>query len=146
MPIRQKHQGVESHRKPDIVVVSHQTAREVFEDGGKPSKNDGSKSKPSKFTSDAAKQKPKGRFEWPDVLSTFKLECKRKKNLTPPNYENLKITLPNGKYMVYGKKSGNDVEPTGSTPSATGATPSASGAQSGSNQRMLLGFSLLLRC
>ena len=144
MPIRQKHQGVESHRKPDIVVVSHQTAREVFEDGGKPSKNDDSKSKPGKFTSDAAKQKPKGRFEWPDVLST--LECKRGKNLTPPNYENLKMTSPNGKYMVYGKKSGNDVEPTGSTPSATSATPSASGAQSGSNPRMLLGISLLRRC
>jgi len=51
IPIRKKHQGVESHRQPVVVVVvSHQTAREVFEDGGKPSKNDGSKSKTNGFT------------------------------------------------------------------------------------------------
>jgi len=106
MPIKQKHQGVESHRKPDVVVVSHATARYTMDEKHRGCEKD-------KLLSIACKQ-PKGRFEWANVLSTF--EFKRSAKMEQPNYDNVKVSYPDMEHhMGYGKRSRKAAQPTGST-------------------------------
>lgn len=125
--IKQKHQGVESTRKPDVVVVSYQSARGVLKDGTKPRK--------SKLYSDIACKKPHGNFQWPDILSTFEFKRSTNHKMKHPNYDDLTIVdAPTPQYMGYGK--GNNVQPTGSI-----SVPDARPSQRASNERELLNIS-----
>ena len=127
--IKQKHQGVESTRKPDVVVVSYQSARGVLKDGTNPTK--------SKLYSDIACKKPHGNFQWPDILSTFEFKRATNHKMKHPNYDNVTIVdAPTPQYMGYGKGRGDNVQPTGSTP-VTDAGPS----QRAPNERELLNIS-----
>jgi hypothetical protein len=120
---------VESTRKPDVVVVSYQSARGVLKDGTKPTK--------SKLYSDIACKKPHGNFQWPDVLSTFEFKRATNHKMKHPNYDNVTIVdAPTPQYMGYGKGRGDNVQPTGSTP-VTDAGPS----QRAPNERELLNIS-----
>src|SRR5947209_11105715 len=65
-PIKQKHQGVDTIRKPDVVVVSYESARSAMKDG--------KKAKRAQLYSDIACKKPGNNFTWPDVLSTFEFK------------------------------------------------------------------------
>ncbi|KAG0698935.1 hypothetical protein DFH29DRAFT_834252 [Suillus ampliporus] len=111
--INQTHQGAESRRKPDVVVVSCQSARNA----GKEKKD----LKEKIYTK--ARCKPDSNFQWTDVRST--LEFKRTKNRLqlPPSTYQVKDSNPSDqKYMDYRirNETNDPVEPTGSTPVPAG--------------------------
>jgi hypothetical protein len=96
-PIRQRHQSVESCRKPDVVVVSWDTARKAQADGDLYCKKD--------LYTQLACKKPTGNFDWKDVLSTieFKYTQRRPGQCPPPSPSHYNITPApqNPHYMVY---------------------------------------------
>ncbi|KAG1800984.1 uncharacterized protein HD556DRAFT_1438983 [Suillus plorans] len=76
-PIRQMHQGVESSRKPDVVIVSWDTAQKVQQDGDCYCKKD--------MYTKLACNKPHGNFQWKNVLSTVEFKyTKRRPGHGPP--------------------------------------------------------------
>jgi hypothetical protein len=128
MPVKQKHQGVESMRKPDVVVVSYGSARGVLKEKMNPTK--------SKVFDDIACKKPAGRFQWADIRLTFEFKCASNHNMKYPDYDQLDVSdAPAPRYMEYGKGNGNASQP-------TSATPAVVPTQSGSNPRKPFSTSL----
>jgi len=113
----QSHQGVESQRKPDVVVVSHATAQHVLEEGAKHSKHKPSTTNPTKevLFSDFACKKPLGRFQWTDVLSYFEFKRLPGHNMKCPSYDDRNVSdAPTPQqHMLYG---GKIVQSAGSMP------------------------------
>ncbi|KAG1787204.1 uncharacterized protein HD556DRAFT_1503681 [Suillus plorans] len=112
MPIYQSHQGKQSERKPDVVVVSHQTALDV----------NAHQTQDSQVLTETACKPPKDNFQWTGVRST--LEVKRTRKLLPHPPSAYKtdyvVPTPSAQYMEYRKNANGPAEPTGSTP-ATGS-------------------------
>ncbi|KAG1730180.1 hypothetical protein EDB19DRAFT_2027536 [Suillus lakei] len=103
MPIYQDHQGRQSERKPDVVVVSHQTAL-------------GANKQKSQNVTEIACKPPKYNFQWTDVRSTLEVKRPRKHLPHPPSaYKtDYVVPAPSARYMKYVKDA--DVKPAGSTP------------------------------
>jgi hypothetical protein len=128
MPICQTHQGAESKRKPDVVIVSCQTAARSNEKKGGSREKAGSRKKAGNKKKAGNRKKAEGgkepengkeeddiyigvaskapqkNFEWVDVLST--VEFKRSKNasktMKPPptsKYEIKEYALPTQPYI-----------------------------------------------
>ncbi|KAG1730207.1 hypothetical protein EDB19DRAFT_2011946 [Suillus lakei] len=112
MPIYQDHQGRQSKRKPDVVVVSHQTAL-------------GENKQKSQAVTETACKPPKDNFQWTDVRSTL-LEFKRPQKHLPHPLSAYKtdyvVPAPSAQYMKYVKDA--DATPAGSTlPTGSAQTP-----------------------
>ncbi|KAG1901817.1 uncharacterized protein F5891DRAFT_1277565 [Suillus fuscotomentosus] len=112
MPIYQDHQDKQSERKPDVVVVSHQTAL-------------GTKAHETQETqvlTETACKSPKDNFQWTDVRSTLELKRPRKFLTHPPSVYKTDyiVPSPSAQYMECRKDTSGPAKPTGSTP-ATGS-------------------------
>lgn len=95
-PVRQLHQGVESCRKPDVVIVSWDTARKAKTDGDLYCKQD--------LYTKLVCSKPDGNFQWKDVLSTIEFKyTKRRPGFCPPPplHYNIASAPQNPHYMEY---------------------------------------------
>jgi hypothetical protein len=150
MPICQTHQGAESKRKPDVVVVSCQTAAQVNEKkGGSRKKAESRKKAGSRKKAEGGKEPENGKeeddiyigvaskapqknFEWVDVLST--VEFKRSKNanktMKPPptsKYEIKEYAPPTQPYVDLRKelKEMKEMQERAEQPSATPAPAAA---------------------
>jgi hypothetical protein len=110
MPIYQSHQGKQSERKPDIVVVSHQTAL-----GAK-----AHQMQESQPLTEIACKSPKDNFQWVDVRSTLEFKRARKPLAHPPAaYKtDYVVPAPSVQYMEYRKDTNDPAKPTNSTPAA----------------------------
>jgi hypothetical protein len=139
VPIKQKHQDVESERKPDVVVVSYASALGVLEEGKKnPSKH--------QVYSDLACEKPHGRFLWTDVLSTLEFKRSAKHKMKQPNYDKVDIAdAPTPHYMELGNRRGRVVQPTSSTPVPT-AGPSEGASNEGKSPNIASSIFLTHTC
>ncbi|KAG2102560.1 uncharacterized protein F5147DRAFT_615986 [Suillus discolor] len=111
-PIYQDHQDKQSERKPDLVVVSHQTAL------GKKSHE----TQESQVFTETACKSPKDNFQWTDVRSTLELKRPRKFLTHPPSVytTDYVVPSPSAQYMEYRKDANGPAKPTGSI-SATGS-------------------------
>ncbi|KAG2127931.1 uncharacterized protein EDB93DRAFT_1340893 [Suillus bovinus] len=116
MPIYQNHQGKQSERKPDVVVISRKTALGTQAQ---------QMQQPQVLTETACKS-PKDNFQWTDVRSTLEFKRSRKLLPHPPSTYKTKYVVPSpsAKYMVYRKDANGPAKPTGST-SATGSARTA---------------------
>ncbi|KAG1730187.1 hypothetical protein EDB19DRAFT_2027541 [Suillus lakei] len=103
MPIYQDHQGRQSERKPDVVVVSHQTAL-------------GANKQKSQDVTEIACKPPKDNFQWTDVRSTLEVKRPRKHLPHPPSaYKtDYVVPTPSVQYMKFMKDA--DAKPADSTP------------------------------
>ncbi|KAG1730177.1 hypothetical protein EDB19DRAFT_1913000 [Suillus lakei] len=103
MPIYQDHQGRQSERKPDVVVVSHQTAL-------------GANKQKSQDVTEIACKPPKDNFQWTDVRSTLEVKRPRKHLPHPPSAYKIDyvVPTPSVQYMKFVKDA--DAKPAGSTP------------------------------
>ncbi|KAG1805109.1 uncharacterized protein HD556DRAFT_1283541, partial [Suillus plorans] len=112
-PIYQDHQDKQSERKPDVVVVSHQTAL-----GTK-----AHETQESQVLTETACKSPKDNFQWTDVRSTLEVKRPRKFLTHPPSVykTDYVVPSPSAQYMEYRKGTNGPAKPTGSTP-ATGST------------------------
>ncbi|OJA20354.1 hypothetical protein AZE42_12668, partial [Rhizopogon vesiculosus] len=131
-PIKQKHQGVDTIRKPVVVVVSYESARSAMKDG--------KKAKRTQLYSDIACKKPGDNFTWPVVLSTFEFKCTPKKNKGENEklkYDTVGVVDPPdiAEYMDYGKGRSNAVQPTGSTSVPVAASLQVQGMATRSSQK-----------
>ncbi|KAG2339967.1 hypothetical protein BDR05DRAFT_991741 [Suillus weaverae] len=110
MPIYQNHQGKQSERKPDIVVVSHQTALSA----------NAHQMQESQVLAETACKPPKDNFQWTDVRSTLELKRPRKALNHPPTVYKTDYVVPppSAQYMEYVKDPNTPAKPTGSTPTA----------------------------
>ncbi|KAG1772956.1 hypothetical protein EV702DRAFT_1281245 [Suillus placidus] len=119
MPIYQNHQGKQSERKPDIVVVSHQTALGA----------DAHQMQESQVLAETACKPPKDNFQWTNVRSTLELKRARKPlNHPPAAYKtDYVVPPPSAQYMEYVKDLNAPAKATGSTP-ATGSAQTPHGA------------------
>ncbi|OAX31445.1 hypothetical protein K503DRAFT_777572, partial [Rhizopogon vinicolor AM-OR11-026] len=130
-PIKQKHQGVDTIRKPDVVVVSYESARSAMKDG--------KKAKRTQLYSDIACKKPGNNFTWPVVLSTFEFKRTPKKNKggnEKLKYDTVEVVKPpTAEYMDFGKGRSNAVQPTGSTPVPVAASLQVQGLATRSSQK-----------
>ncbi|KAG2064221.1 hypothetical protein BDR04DRAFT_284843 [Suillus decipiens] len=105
--IHQTHQGKKSSRKPDVVVVSYQTAEDAAQDG-----------KSDVYAS--ASQKPaEESFEWMKIRTTFEFKRPQKRLPRPPSTYKKDYVVPTVMYMNYLEETNPPAEPTDSTP-ATG--------------------------
>ncbi|KAG1804617.1 hypothetical protein EV424DRAFT_1517365 [Suillus variegatus] len=111
-PIYQDHQDKQSERKPDIVIVSHQTAL-----GTK-----AHETQESQVLTETACKSPRDNFQWTDVRSTLELKRPRKFLTHPPSVykTDYVVPSPSAQYMEYRKDTSGPAEPTCSTP-ATGS-------------------------
>ncbi|KAG1805107.1 uncharacterized protein HD556DRAFT_1437270 [Suillus plorans] len=111
-PIYQDHQDKQSERKPDVVVVSHQTAL------GKKAHE----TQESQVLTETTCKSPKDNFQWTDVRSTLELKRTRKSLTHPPSVykTDYVVPSPSAQYMEYKKDASGPAKPTGSTP-ATGS-------------------------
>jgi hypothetical protein len=117
MPIFQSHQGKQSERKPDVVIVSHKTAL-------------GATAQPetqqSQVPSETPCKSPKDNFQWADVLSTLEFKRTRKSLADPPAVYTTDYVVPTSvQYMEYKKDTNGPSKPTSSTPAAGSAGGSA---------------------
>ncbi|KAG1901769.1 uncharacterized protein F5891DRAFT_1144295 [Suillus fuscotomentosus] len=112
MPIYQDHRDKQSERKPDVVVVSHQTAL-----GTK-----AHETQESQVLTEMACKSPKDNFQWTDVRSTLEFKRTRKSLTHPPSVYKIDYVVPSpsAQYMEYRKDTNGPAKPTGSTP-ATGS-------------------------
>ncbi|KAG2337730.1 hypothetical protein BDR05DRAFT_1045369 [Suillus weaverae] len=127
----QTHQGAQSERKPDVVIVSYQTAWDAMskemqddldnnQDKGKGKQKEMKQGKEKVFMEIACK-KPHGDFQWMDVRSTVEFKRTRKPDHPPSKYDtNLKYVKPKVLYMDLknGRETKEPAEPTGSTSAA----------------------------
>ncbi|OAX31911.1 hypothetical protein K503DRAFT_34340 [Rhizopogon vinicolor AM-OR11-026] len=132
MPITQYHQGAESNRKPDVVVVSCKSAR-IAENGGMRSTKD-------MIYTEKACNAPDANFKWEDVLST--VEFKRRKNHNmklPPttDCEVKEFDPPTQPYMDLRKeiKEMNEMQNRSEPPSLTRAPAAASTSKTSNESR-----------
>ncbi|KAG1805113.1 uncharacterized protein HD556DRAFT_1437275 [Suillus plorans] len=111
-PIYQDHQDKQSERKPDVVVVSHQTALGMK----------AHQTQESQVLTETACKSPKDNFQWTDVRSTLELKRPRKFLTHPPSVykTDYVVPSPSAQYMEYRKDANGPAKPTGSTP-ATGS-------------------------
>ncbi|KAG0700633.1 hypothetical protein DFH29DRAFT_613654 [Suillus ampliporus] len=111
MPMYQNHQGEQSKRKPDVVIVSHKCARDVLGRG---------QTKPT--------EPPNNNFRWIDIRSTMEFKRTRKRLLLPPSARNKEYNtdyvVPKDLHMAYHKETNDPAEPTGSAPAAGSAQTS----------------------
>ncbi|KAG1730541.1 uncharacterized protein EDB91DRAFT_783481 [Suillus paluster] len=105
MPMFQNHQGEQSKRKADVVIVSQKCARDM------------SKKTPA--------EPPNNNFRWIDVRSTVEFKRTRKCLPLPPSKKyNTDYVVPKDLHMAYRKETDDPVEPTGSTSAAVPARTS----------------------
>ncbi|KAG2030223.1 hypothetical protein BDR03DRAFT_987217 [Suillus americanus] len=99
--------GNQSERKPDVVVVSCQTAK-------------AHQTQESMVLTETACKSPKDNFQWTDVRSTLELKCTRKLLTHPPAaYKtDYVVPAPSVQYMEYRKDTNGPAKPTGPTPAA----------------------------
>jgi hypothetical protein len=109
MPIYQDHQGKQSERKPDVVVVSRQTAK-------------AHQTQESQVITEIGYKSPKNNFQWTDIRSTLELKRSRKPLTHPPaTYKtDYVVSTPSAQYMELKKDTNGPAKPSGSTP-ATGS-------------------------
>ena len=88
MPITATHNGRPSSRKPDIILVSFQGARNAFSEGDLGSWDD--------YAFETAAHKPKNNFKWKDSFSAVELERTKHELPLPKEKYSLKPakTLP----------------------------------------------------
>ncbi|KAG1861394.1 hypothetical protein C8R48DRAFT_711317 [Suillus tomentosus] len=108
--IHQEHQGEKSSRKPDIVVVSHQTAADIIPEG---------KSKDVYKSACKAPTKDHENFQWVDVRTTFEFKRPKPRLPYPPSAYTKDYVTPNVLYMEYMKETDASKQSTDST-STTG--------------------------
>ncbi|KAG2353656.1 hypothetical protein BDR07DRAFT_1432487 [Suillus spraguei] len=108
MPIYQDHQGKQSERKPDIVVVSRQTALSATK---------AHHTQESRVLTETACKAPKDNFQWTDVRSTLELKRPRRSLAHPPAAYNTNyiVPAPSVQYMEYRKDTNGPAQPTSST-------------------------------
>ncbi|KAG2363000.1 hypothetical protein BDR07DRAFT_1405681 [Suillus spraguei] len=106
--IHQKHQGKTSIRKPDVVVVSYESARDAMLEGQSDIR--------------ICVQKPaEENFQWTNVRTTFEFKRPQKHLPRPPSTYNKDYVVPTVMYMNFMEETNPPAEPTDSTP-ATGPT------------------------
>jgi hypothetical protein len=117
MPMYQSHQGEHSERKPDVVVVSHQTALGKQEH----------QTQELQALTEAACKSPKSNFEWADVRSTLEFKRARKPLIHPPDTYKINNVIypPSVKYMEYRKSTTTSAAESTTTSAAESATTSA---------------------
>lgn len=107
--IHQEHQGKKSGRKPDVVVVSRQTAEE---------RPDASKSASTKSATDY------DNLQWAQVRTTLEFKRQKKRLLHPPSTYNKDYVVPAVQYMDYMKETNVSARATDSTSATGSAQPS----------------------
>jgi hypothetical protein len=156
MPICQTHQGAESKRKPDVVVVSYQTAARSNKKkgGGRKKVGNRKKAKGGKepesgkeeddIYTEVASKAPQKNFEWADVLSTveFKRSNNANKTMKPPptsKYEIKEYAPPTQPYIDLRKelKEMKESQERAEQPSATPALAAAASSSKIPSQRKL---------
>ncbi|KAG1897795.1 uncharacterized protein F5891DRAFT_505686 [Suillus fuscotomentosus] len=93
--IHQKHQGEKSSRKPDIVVVSHQTAADIIPEG---------KSKNVYKSACKAPTKNHENFQWVNVRTTFEFKRPKPRLPLPPSAYTKDYVAPDVLYIEYMKE------------------------------------------
>ncbi|KAG2363910.1 hypothetical protein BDR07DRAFT_862235 [Suillus spraguei] len=123
MPIYQDHQGKQSERKPDIVVVSRQTALSATK---------AQQTQESQVLTETACKAPKDNFQWTNVRSTLELKRPRRSLAHPPAAYNTNyvVPAPSVQYMEYRKDTNGPAQPT----SSTSAVRSSQNPQEASNE------------
>jgi hypothetical protein len=106
--ITQKHQGQQSTRKPDVVIVSRTGAKNVRKQSGQA------------YEDKEASEKPSKQFKWTAVRSTVEFKHKKIRTglSTPPaTYAAKAYDVPEAKkFMKYRRDTNDTAEPTDSTP------------------------------
>ncbi|KAG2134181.1 uncharacterized protein EDB93DRAFT_849610 [Suillus bovinus] len=107
--IQQEHQGKKSSRKPDVVVVSHQSAADIIPEG-----------KPKNVYQSACKKPTKDHenFQWTQVRTTFEFKRKKKRLPHPPSTYTKGYVVPNVLYMNYAKETNASAKPADPAPAA----------------------------
>ncbi|KAG1869234.1 hypothetical protein C8R48DRAFT_700775 [Suillus tomentosus] len=105
--IHQAHQGEKSSRKPDIVVVSHQTAADIIPEG---------KSKDVYLSARKAPTKDHENFQWVDVRTTFEFKRPKPRLPLPPSAYTKDYVAPSVPYMEYMKETDASTQSTDPTP------------------------------
>ncbi|KAG1772481.1 hypothetical protein EV702DRAFT_1033620 [Suillus placidus] len=108
--ISQTHQGKKSIRKPDIVVVSYESAAGIIPEG-----------KSTNVYQSACKEPTQDHenFQWTQVRTTLELKRPKDRLPHPPSTYNKDYVIPTVLYMDYAKEMNASAQPTDSTP-ATG--------------------------
>ncbi|KAG0693398.1 hypothetical protein DFH29DRAFT_1084235 [Suillus ampliporus] len=137
-PITQMHQDQQALRKPDVVVVSCNTATTASgpqKDGkGRKVKDTTGKSvdestKKRKLYMDTAAKKPQDHFKWGDVTSTLEFKRKRGPLAPPPDkYKVKEYVAPKPQYLP--KDADGPVEPTNLAPGPAAASSNQPSSQS----------------
>ncbi|KAG2132299.1 uncharacterized protein EDB93DRAFT_1309956 [Suillus bovinus] len=99
--IHQEHQGVKSSRKPDVVVVSHQTAADIMPEG---------KFKDVYQSACKAPTKDHENFQWMEVRTTFEFKRPKLRLPHPPPAYNKDYVVPTMMYMEYEKDADADAD------------------------------------
>ncbi|KAG2048642.1 hypothetical protein BDR06DRAFT_1024315 [Suillus hirtellus] len=115
--IHQEHQGEKSSRKPDVVVVSHQTAADIIPEG---------KSKDVYRSACKAPTKDHENFQWVDVRTTFEFKRPKPRLPLPPSAYTKDYVTPNVLYIEYMKETDASAQSTDPTP-ATGTAHTSHG-------------------
>ncbi|KAG1796393.1 uncharacterized protein HD556DRAFT_299238 [Suillus plorans] len=122
--IHQKHQGEKSSRKPDVVVVSRQTAADIIPEG---------KSKNVYRSACKAPTKDHENFQWVDVRTTFEFKRPKPRLPHPPSAYTKDYVAPNVLYIEFMKET--DASDS-STDSSSQSTDSSDQSTDSSDQSM----------
>ncbi|KAG1719638.1 uncharacterized protein EDB91DRAFT_1351878 [Suillus paluster] len=121
MFMKQTHQGAEARRKPDVVIISRESARHVRKNGKDCTKEH--------MYGELACRKPDVNFQWTGVRSILEFKRTKTRLQTPPSTYTVKdYDASDQKYMEYHirNETSDPAEPAGSTPApADGPTQSS---------------------